>query len=88
MNRWNRFWAWYHSKKIYAILVIFVTQWIQVPHMLWALDLYLNIGWIAGLNPVLDWLLYGVDLIEIVSIVMITMTLYAYIKHRNGKTKT
>ena len=88
MSKWNRFWKWYHGKSIYAILLIFIIQWIQVPHMLWALDLYLNIGWIAGISPILDWLLYGVDLIEIVSIVMITMTLYGYLKNRHDKNKT
>ena len=87
MGLWNKFWAWYHSKTIYAILAVFITQWIQVPHMVWTLDLYIGLGWIYGINPILDWLLYGVDLIEIVSIIIITMTLYSYLKYRNERKK-
>ena len=44
--------------------------------MIWAGDLFLELGLIAGANPVLDFLLYGVDLIEIPLIINICMQLY------------
>lgn len=55
--------------------------------MIWNADMMLETGHISRVNPILDWLLYGVDLIEIISIVNIGMIMYSMIKKRrnNGK---
>ena len=50
--------------------------------MIWNADLMLQTGYIARINPILDWLLYGVDLIEIVSIIQVSFILYSMIRKR------
>ena len=87
MNAWNKFWKWYEDKILGSILIIAVIQFIQIPHMVWNADLYLETGYVSRLHPALDWLLYGVDLIEIVSIVNVGMIMFSLIKKRRAQRK-
>jgi len=82
---WNRFWKWYESKILGSIVIVGAIQYIQIPHMVWNADLYLEIGVIARIHPVLDFLLYGVDLLEIVSILNISMVIYSIVRNRRAK---
>ncbi len=82
MNVWNKFWKWYENKVLGSVLIIAVIQFIQIPHMVWNADLYLELGVISRLHPALDWLLYGVDLIEIISIINVGMIIFSMIKKR------
>lgn len=86
MNAWNKFWQWYENKILGSVIVIAVIQFIQVPHMVWNADIMLEAGIVSRVHPVLDWFLYGVDLIEIVSIVNVGMIMFSLInKRRNQK---
>jgi len=82
MNAWKKFWNWYENKILGSIIIIAIIQFIQIPHMVWNADLYLELGFISRLHPVLDFLLYGVDLIEIVSIINVGMIVYSLIQKR------
>jgi hypothetical protein len=82
MSYWSRFWAWYSDKILGSIILIAIIQFIQIPHMVWNADLMLEVGVISHVNPVIDWLLYGVDLIEIVSIINVGMIMYSLLKRR------
>jgi len=82
MSYWSRFWAWYSDKILGSIILIAIIQFIQIPHMIWNADLMLEVGVISHVNPVIDWLLYGVDLIEIVSIINVGMIMYSLLKRR------
>ena len=66
------------------LIVNAVIVWLQIPHMIWAGDLYLRTGLLANRNPVLDFLLYGVDLLEVVTIVYITSLIVAEVKARKA----
>jgi len=85
MNPWQKFWAWYENKILGSIVIIAFIQFIQIPHMVWNADLMLQAGYISNLHPILDWFLYGVDLIEIVSIINVGMIMYSLLKKRNEK---
>ena len=87
MGIWGRFWAWYENKVLGSVIIIAIIQFIQIPHMVWNADLYLEVGTISRIHPVLDWLLYGVDLIEIVSIVNVAMILYSLAKKRRQRKR-
>ena len=82
MNAWNRFWNWYENKILGSIIIIAVIQFIQIPHMIWNADLMLEVGVVSRVHPVIDWLLYGVDLIEIISIINIGMIMFSLVKKR------
>ncbi len=86
MNAWKRFWTWYENKILGSIIIIAIIQFIQIPHMVWNADLYLELGFISRLHPVLDFLLYGVDLIEIVSIINVGMIVYSLIQKRRKQS--
>jgi len=64
-----------------------VIQIIQIPHMVWNADLYFEIGVISRIHPALDFLLYGVDLIEIISIINVGMIVYSLWQKRRRKKK-
>lgn len=82
MNAWNKFWKWYETKILGSVIVIAIIQFIQIPHMIWNADLYLELGVVSRIHPALDWMLYGVDLIEIVSIINVAMIMYSLIAKR------
>jgi len=85
MNAWSKFWKWYEDKILGSIIIIAIIQFIQIPHMIWNADMMLQVGIISRVNPVIDWLLYGVDLIEIVSIINVGMIMFSLIKKRRAK---
>ena len=80
MDAWNRFWRWYEGKILGSVILIAVIQFIQIPHMVWNADMMLEAGLVSRVHPVIDWFLYGVDLIEIVSIVNVGMIMFSLIK--------
>ena len=53
--------------------------------MIWNADLMLQTGMISRINQIVDWLLYGVGLIEIVSIINVKMIMFSLIKKRRAK---
>ncbi len=82
MNYWDRFWNWYERRILGSIILIAIIQFIQIPHMIWNADLMLEGGYISRVHPIIDWLLYGVDLIEIVSIINVGMIIYGLLRKR------
>ena len=86
MNVWTRFWNWYENKILGSIILIAIIQFIQIPHMVWNADMMLEMGTISRVHPIIDWFLYGVDLIEIVSIINVGMIMFSLLKKRNRKS--
>ena len=80
MNVWNKFWNWYENKILGSIVIIAIIQFIQVPHMVWNADLYLQLGVISHVHPVLDFFLYGIDLIEIIPMINVGMLIYSRVR--------
>ena len=80
VNVWNKFWNWYENKILGSIIIIAIIQFIQIPHMVWNANMMLEAGTISRVHPVLDWFLYGVDLIEIISIINVGMIMFSLIK--------
>ena len=87
MNVWTKFWNWYENKILGSIILIAIIQFIQIPHMIWNADMMLEMGTISRVHPVIDWFLYGVDLIEIISIVNVGMIMFSLIKKRRSEKK-
>ena len=55
--------------------------------MVWNADIMLEAGYISRVHPVIDWFLYGVDLIEIISIINVGMIMFSLIKKRRADKK-
>lgn len=76
---------WWARKTTEWVIVMAVIQVIQIPHMIWNADLLLSAGIVSRVHPVLDFLLYGVDLIEIPSILIAVVTIVARLKQRGNE---
>ena len=84
MNTWDRFWTWYERHTTKSLLVMAIIIYIQIPHMVWAGDAILQSGVVWGANPILDFLLYGIDLIEVIPMISVAMMIYAKIKKNHS----
>lgn len=62
---WKRFWDWYARNIEKSLLITLIILLSQIPHFFWGGDVLLKSGYIANVNPVMDFILYGVDLFEI-----------------------
>ena len=82
-NLWNRFWNWYEKQLMGSLAFLLMVHVVQIPHMIWAADVYMELGMISRIHPILDFLLYGVDLVELLSLAQIIMLIYAHgIRHK------
>jgi hypothetical protein len=80
---WNRFWNWYEKQLMGSLAFLLMVHVVQIPHMIWAADVYMELGMISRIHPILDFLLYGVDLVELLSLAQIIMLIYAHgIRHK------
>lgn len=79
---WKEFWVWYEKHTTKSLFITALIIYIQIPHMVWNMDLYLEMGMISRVNPILDFFLYGVDLIEIIPMINIGMLIYSRIRKK------
>ena len=77
---WAKFWAWYERHITESLAITALIIYMQIPHMVWNADLYLEAGLISHVHPVLDFFLYGVDLIEIFPMINIGFLIYSRIR--------
>tara|TARA_R110002020_G_scaffold64430_5_gene170981 strand:+ start:1213 stop:1467 length:255 start_codon:yes stop_codon:yes gene_type:complete len=84
MNNWEKFWNWYEKHTTKSMLITAIIIYMQIPHMVWAGDVYLQLGLISHVNPILDFFLYGIDLVEVIPMINIGMLIYSKIKKRGG----
>ena len=83
ISLWNRFWNWYEKQLMGSLAFLLMVHVVQIPHMIWAADVYMELGMISRIHPILDFLLYGVDLVELLSLAQIIMLIYAHgIRHK------
>ena len=81
-STWERFWSWYDRHVPESLLLTAFIIYIQIPHMFWNADLYLETGMISRVNPVLDFFFYGVDLIEVFPMINIGFLIYSRIRKK------
>ena len=83
---WKAFWEWYERHTTESLLATAVIIYMQIPHMIWNCDqVYGMCGDIAGWHPVTDFLLLGVDFLEIPSIINVTFLWIVTLRKRYGK---
>ena len=82
MNSWDRCWGWYDKHTTKSLIITAIIIYMQIPHMVWAGDVYLQLGIISHIHPVLDFFLYGIDLVEILPMINIGMLIYNKMRKR------
>ena len=81
-STWERFCSWYDRHITESLVLTAFIIYIQIPHMFWNADLYLETGTISRVNPVLDFFFYGVDLIEVFPMINIGFLIYSRIRKK------
>ena len=79
-SSWTRFWSWYERHITESLFLTAFIIYLQIPHMIWNADLYLEAGMISHIHPGLDFFLYGVDLVEIFPMINIGLLIYTKIR--------
>jgi len=79
---WSSFWNWYDRQITKSLIITAIIIYIQIPHMVWNADLYLEAGMISRVHPILDFFMYGVDLIEIIPMINVGMLIYSQIRKK------
>jgi hypothetical protein len=79
----RKFYRWYESKLTHAIGFLFVTHILQIPHFLWAGDCFLDGEIICQqYGIIVDFILYGIDLIEIPALINVTIIFIIQLKKK------
>jgi hypothetical protein len=73
---------WWEDKLTYSLGFLVFTHLIQIPHMIWNADVLLEAGFVSRIHPLLDFFLYGIDLIEIPAIIAVTLSFVSKIRHK------
>ena len=85
-SRWSRFWSWYERHVTESLILTAFIIYIQIPHMIWNADLYLEPGMISRVHPILYFFMYGVDLIEIFPMVNIGFLIYCTVRKKRKQS--
>lgn len=79
---WTKFWNWYDQHLTKSLLLTAIIIYMQIPHMIWNADLYLEMGMVSHVHPILDFFLYGVDLIEVIPMINLGFIIYAHYRRK------
>ena len=70
----GRFFRWWNKVLTASLGFLVITHLLQIPHFLWGGDALMKSGLVYNANPVLDFVLYGIDLIEIPAIIVVVVS--------------
>ena len=80
----KKFLSWWERKTTTWIIIMAVIQIAQIPHMIWNGDLYLESGYVSRINPIIDFILFGIDLLEIPTILIAITTVIARLQRKRA----
>ena len=73
----------WEKKLTISLGFLVVTHVLQIPHFVWGGDALLKSGMVYNLHPVMDFVLYGIDLIEIPAIVVVVVSFVSRLRKRS-----
>lgn len=85
MSYIRRFMEWYNRRMVESLAISAVILYLQIPHSWWALECIFGEGILHGHGIVVDFLLYGIDTLEMIPIIGVTLTLIA--RYKVGRSK-
>lgn len=79
----KKFIAWYQTKVLENLIASAIILYLQIPHTITAADCFFALGLgLVHVNPFMDFFLYGIDLLEAVPILGVSVALYVEAKRR------
>ena len=76
---------WYERHITESMLVTAIILYLQIPHTITAAECFFgdhDHTLIFGKNIILDFLLYGIDLLEMIPIIGVTLALVSKLRHK------
>jgi hypothetical protein len=83
MNPVTRFLDWYERHITESLIVTAIILYLQIPHTLSAAECFFDgdIG-LFGAHPISDFLLYSIDLLELIPIIGVTIAIISKMRHK------
>lgn len=72
----------WEKKLTLSLGFLVVTHLLQIPHFLWGGDALVKSGLVYNMNPVMDFVLYGIDLIEIPAIIVVVVSFVSRLRRK------
>ena len=87
-NPVSKFLIWYDRHLTESLTLSALILYLQIPHTISAAECFFdgNLG-LFGIHPVTDFLLYGIDLLEAIPIIGVTLAIIARVKGKYESTK-
>ena len=81
----TRFLDWYNRHLTESLSISAVILYLQIPHTISAAECFFdgNLG-LFGIHPITDFLLYGIDLLELIPIIGVTLSIIANMRKKIG----
>ena len=81
----TRFLDWYNMHLTESLAISAVILYLQIPHTISAAECFFdgNLG-LFGIHPITDFLLYGIDLLELIPIIGVTLSIIANMRKKIG----
>jgi len=78
------FFAWYEKHVTESLVITAIILYLQIPHTISAAECFFAEGSLGlyGFHPITDFLLYGVDLLELIPIATVTLVIITKLKTR------
>ena len=78
-----RFWNWYEDKILTALIPSAIILYLQIPHTITAAECFFGgSNYMFGYSPITDFLLYSIDLLEVIPIMGITMAIVVEVRRK------
>ena len=87
VNLITRFLDWYERHMAKSLIISAVILYAQIPHTITAAECFFgdhDHTMIFGKNIILDFLIYGIDLLELIPIIGITIAIASKVRHKVG----
>ena len=82
----GKFFDWYERHMVKSLIVSAVILYMQIPHSWWALECIFGEGILHGHGIIIDFFLYGIDTLEMIPIISITLLIITKArKHGKGR---
>ena len=84
-----RFLNWYDNYLTHSLVLSAFILYLQITHTISAAECFFEVGGVGlyGFHPITDFLLYGIDLLEAIPLIGITLSIIARVKQKYGLSK-
>ena len=84
------FFDWYERHITESLAVTAIILYLQIPHTISAAECFFVVDGIGlyGAHPITDFLLYGVDLLECIPIITVTLAIISKVRHHTFRSKS